>query len=54
MSFPIDLHTERLLLSQWKESDFKPFSKMNACKKVMKYFPQELSDYESNNLAKFL
>ncbi|WP_076417819.1 GNAT family N-acetyltransferase [Colwellia sp. UCD-KL20] len=51
MPHPIELHTQRLLLRQWRASDLKPFAQMNACAKVMKYFPQLLTEYESNAIA---
>lgn len=45
------LETDRLILRQWKESDFEPFAALNADLDVMKFFPTTLSHQESNNLA---
>ena len=47
----VELETERLKLRQWKHSDYKPFSEMNADSEVLKYFPHTLSESESNALA---
>ena len=41
----------RLLLRQWKQSDFEPFAKLNADPEVMCYFPAVLSRSESDGLA---
>jgi len=46
-----ELHTERLLLRQWKDSDYKPFAKMTSNPEVMRFFPKLLNEYESNALA---
>lgn len=51
MGKEIKLTTKRLVLRQWKESDYKPFSKLNADPVVMEYYPSVLSDKESNNMA---
>jgi len=51
MSKSIQLETERLKLRQWKDSDFPIFSEMNADPIVMKYYPNTLSEDESNTLA---
>lgn len=48
---PITLTTARLTLRQWQLSDHKPFAKMNACHDVMRYFPNILSEDDSNKLA---
>jgi len=45
------LVTERLILRQWKEEDFLPFSKMNADPDVMAYYPSTMSEEESNMMA---
>ncbi|NOX91725.1 MAG: GNAT family N-acetyltransferase [Gammaproteobacteria bacterium] len=47
----IELATKRLKLRQWKESDYLPFSEMNADPVVMKYYPGTLSVDESNAMA---
>ena len=51
MSEPIELSTDRLILRQWKESDFLPFSRINADPVVMEYYPSTLSKNESNAMA---
>ena len=48
------LVTLRLHLRPWRESDFEPFSVLNADPRVMKYFPSCLSQTESNALAQLL
>ena len=35
----IELHTPRLLLRQWRDSDREPFARMNADPDVMRHFP---------------
>ncbi|MET4577659.1 GNAT family N-acetyltransferase [Ottowia thiooxydans] len=46
-----ELTTPRLLLRQWSESDFEPFSALNADEEVMKYFTSPLSLQESHQMA---
>ncbi|EKO3399863.1 GNAT family N-acetyltransferase [Vibrio fluvialis] len=46
------LETERLILRQWRDSDFPAFAKINADVLVMKHFPAVLSQAESDALAK--
>ncbi|EKO3988789.1 N-acetyltransferase, partial [Vibrio fluvialis] len=46
------LETERLILRQWRDSDFPAFAKINADVLVMKHFPAVLSQVESDALAK--
>nr|WP_174507310.1 GNAT family N-acetyltransferase [Acinetobacter sp. Marseille-Q1620] len=41
------LKTDRLILRQWKESDYLPFIKMGLDPEVMKYFPNLLTKDES-------
>ena len=43
-----DLHTPRLLLRRWRESDRDPFARLNADPRVMEYFPAPLSRGDSN------
>ena len=51
----IELETSRTRLRQWKkESDFLPFSQLNADTEVMRYFPKPLSAEESDQLAQRL
>lgn len=45
------METQRLKLRQWIASDRKPFSKLNADPQVMEYFPDVLSETESNAMA---
>lgn len=52
MSLPSKLHTDRLILRQWREEDLEPFAKMNADPIVMKYLPSVLSRKDSDQLAK--
>lgn len=47
-----NFRTKRLLLRHWKEEDLPLFAKINADKRVMKYFPSTLSVEESHHLAK--
>ena len=49
-----ELHTSRLLLRQWRKSDFLDFAEMNSNQKVMEYFPNLLTNDESNALAEKL
>jgi RimJ/RimL family protein N-acetyltransferase len=45
------INTQRLILRNWKESDFNPFADMCADPDVMKYFPSILNRDESFSLA---
>ena len=47
----MELQTERLLLREWKESDWPPFAQLNASPDVMRYFPATLTEPESNAMA---
>ena len=47
-----NLKTKRLLLRQWKKSDFPIFAKINKDPKVMEFFPSTLTGKESNTLVK--
>lgn len=51
---PKELHTPRLLLRQWRKSDLPYFAKMNSNPRVMEYFPNLLTEEESNALAEKL
>ncbi|MDG1819757.1 MAG: GNAT family N-acetyltransferase [Porticoccaceae bacterium] len=46
-----ELETERLILRQWRETDYPLFAKLNADKQVMKYILSPLSPEESDTLA---
>ena len=50
-SQPIQLETPRLIIRQWKTSDFEPFAQLNADPEVMAHFPATLSKAESDTLA---
>ncbi|MGV3525416.1 MAG: GNAT family N-acetyltransferase [Candidatus Sericytochromatia bacterium] len=45
------LHTARLRLRNWRESDFEPFAEMCADPEVMRFFPAVLSRAESLEMA---
>lgn len=47
----IYIETTRLRLRDWQQSDFEPFSRMNADEEVMRYFPKTLSKEESDAFA---
>jgi len=44
----IEIKTSRLLLRQWRDSDFAPFAAMNADPRVMEFFPALLTRQESD------
>ncbi|EOQ64232.1 hypothetical protein F935_00999 [Acinetobacter calcoaceticus ANC 3811] len=44
------IETKRLILRQWKESDFEPFIIMGLDQDVMQFFPNLLTPQESLNL----
>lgn len=46
-----EVHTERLLLRQWKPTDFPVFAQLNRDEEVMRFFPSILSEADSNTLA---
>ena len=46
------IETDRLLLRQWLDSDLEPFAAMNADLRVMEYYPNTLTNNESDELAK--
>lgn len=45
------LKTNRLLLRQWTEDDFMPFAEMCCNKDVMEFFPKQLTQKESFDMA---
>lgn len=45
------IQTERLILRQWKESDFPLFAQLNSDPEVMEFFPSTLSEEESTAFA---
>jgi len=48
----IESTTDRLRLRQWKKDDLPAFAALNADAEVMKYYPDTLSEEESNDMAK--
>src|SRR3712207_350752 len=46
-----ELHTPRLLLRQWRDSDLDPFAALNADPEVMRYFSVPLTRERSDALA---
>lgn len=47
----IPLLTERLILRDWREEDRAPFAAMNADPQVMRFFPETLTEAESNKIV---
>ncbi len=47
----IEIKTQRLLLRQWRLTDFNLFAEINSSKTVMKYFPNTLSRSQSDEFA---
>jgi len=45
-----EIHTERLLMRRWRDSDRAPFAALNADPEVMRYFPAALDRGESDRL----
>lgn len=45
------LHTERLVLRQWRESDREPFAAINADPEVMAHYPAPLTREQSDGLV---
>lgn len=45
-----ELTTDRLLLRQWKESDYEPFAALNADPVVMEHFPAPMAREASDGL----
>jgi len=45
------LKSERLILRQLTDDNFAPFSNISADSKVMEFYPSQLTDEESNNMA---
>ncbi|USD64025.1 GNAT family N-acetyltransferase [Vibrio sp. SCSIO 43136] len=54
MAKKVRIETERLILRQWQPSDYPEYAKLNACPKVMRYFPKPLSEPESNAQASII
>lgn len=47
----IESETERLLLRQWKDSDYEPFARLNADPRVMEFFVECLDRSASDALV---
>jgi RimJ/RimL family protein N-acetyltransferase len=47
----IVLHTDRLILRQWRDADLEPFAALNADPRVREYFPSCLTRAESDASA---
>jgi len=47
----IEIKTERLTLRQWQKEDYPAFARLNADPDVMKYYPDILTQLESNDMA---
>ena len=47
----IQLQTDRLILRQWQDDDLKAFARMCADPDVMKFYPNTLTNEESNVMA---
>jgi len=47
-----ELETKRIKLRQWQERDFPVFARLNADSHVMEYFPEPLSQEQSDKLAR--
>lgn len=50
MSAPPELHTTRLILRRWQESDREPLAVLNADPEVMEHLPARLSPLESDEM----
>lgn len=47
----IEIETSRLLLRQWRDTDYQPFAALNADPRVMEFFPEPLSKTQSDRMA---
>ena len=47
----LEVETERLMLRQWRKSDYEPLAAMNADPRVMEFFPNLLDHAQSDALA---
>ncbi|MBT4711703.1 MAG: GNAT family N-acetyltransferase [Alphaproteobacteria bacterium] len=45
------IETDRLVLRQWRDSDFAPFAALNADPRVMEFYPGPLSTQDSDAFA---
>jgi RimJ/RimL family protein N-acetyltransferase len=46
-----ELTTDRLVLRQWKDSDYEPFAALNADPAVMEHFPNAMTRAESDTMV---
>ena len=51
MNSSFELHTERLILREWRDEDLPVFAAINADPEVMRHFPKVLSREESDQRA---
>lgn len=51
MTTPV-LHTQRLLLREWRDADLAPFADLNADPRVMQYLPTTLTREESDSFVR--
>lgn len=48
---PLTMHTDRLILRPWKDTDLAPFAAMNADPQVRRFFPDVMSREASDDFA---
>jgi RimJ/RimL family protein N-acetyltransferase len=53
-SWPAGLETGRLILRQWKRSDYAPYAALNADRVVMAFFTSTFTRRESNVMVSYL
>lgn len=46
-----EIETDRLMLRQWRASDYPPYARICADAETMRYFPRVLSEEESFSMA---
>ena len=51
-NYLIKRETERLILRQWRSTDFEPFARMSASPEVMAFFPSTLTQAQSDEGAR--
>lgn len=45
------VESERLILRQWKDSDIPVFAELNSDTDVMRYFPETLTEQQSQEMV---
>src|SRR5262245_34161869 len=50
-SIMTEIRTERLILREWRDSDFEPFAALNGDRRVMEFFPAPLDRSASDALV---